>query len=185
MSAHGVTHETPPKRQFTTETLDMVKHILVAVGTGLNETALQAGIARAKAHGARLTALHVVEDMPWWAVAAASHDFGHTLAAVADHSRAVVAHCEERVARAGIDAKMHTVTLPPHGMTVAQAIAKAASDLGADLIVVGAGRQARWWFFEESVVKGLKRHTQSEILVATEQDLPMPRHLGIPVAPLL
>jgi nucleotide-binding universal stress UspA family protein len=163
----------------------MVKHILVAVGTGLSETALQAGIAKAKAHGARLTALHVVEDMPWWAVAAASHDFGQTLAAVAEHSQAVVAHCEERVQRAGVDATTHTVTLPPHGVTVAQAIAQAASELGADLIVVGAGKPARWWFFEESVIKGLKRHAQSEILVAAEQDQPMLPHRGIPAVPIL
>jgi nucleotide-binding universal stress UspA family protein len=163
----------------------MVKHILVALGTSLDETALRAGIAKAKAHGARLTTLHVVEDMPWWAVAAASHDLGTTLAAVVDRSQAVVAHWEERVQRAGIDAKTHTVTLPPSGVTVAQAIARAASELGADLIVVGAGKQARWWFFDEPVVKGLKRHAESEILVATEQALPVPRHRGIPVVPVL
>ena len=178
-------HETPPKLKLITETFDMYKHILVAVGTSLSETALQAGIARAKAHGARLTALHVVDDMPWWAVAAANHDLGQTLAAVVDHSQTVVAHCEERLRRVGIDATMQTMALPPQGLTVAQAIANAARDLGADLIVVGAGKSSRWWFFEESVVKGIQRHAQSELLIATEQDVPTPRHRGIPVAPIL
>jgi len=148
----------------------MYKHVLVAVGTRFSHSALSVGIERAREHGARLTALHVVDEMPWWAVAAASHDLGQTIVAIGEHSQEVVRHSNEQIESAGIDGETLVITLPPHGVSVGRAIADAARDLDADLVVVGAGKSSSWRFWEERVIDGVSRHSDRAVLIATYRD---------------
>jgi nucleotide-binding universal stress UspA family protein len=148
----------------------MYKHVLVAVGTRFSDTTLLAGIERAREHGARLTALHVIDEMPWWAVAAAQHDLGQTLAALGEHAQAIVCQTKEVIERSGIDGETRTVKLPPHGMSIGRAIADAARNLDADLIVVGPGRCSRWQFWEERVIDGVSRHADRAVLIASYPD---------------
>jgi universal stress protein A len=154
----------------------MYKHILVAIGTSLSETALRVGIETAKASGARLTALHVIDQMPWWAVAAATHDLGLTLNAVGEHTQTIISHFNEQIQRAGIDATMRTVTLTPNSPTIAQAIAHTARALNADLIVTGESKQARWWLMEKPLLKALRQRTNLEMLIAEKQNALKPPH---------
>src|SRR6478752_1268628 len=64
---HASHAASTPRRRSEPEVI-MYKHILVAVGTSLSQSALSTAIARARECDARLTALHVVDRTPWWAV---------------------------------------------------------------------------------------------------------------------
>jgi nucleotide-binding universal stress UspA family protein len=145
----------------------MIKHVLVAVGADLSEAALSAGIARAREHGARLTVLHVVDSMPWWAVSAGEYGCGDLLIAVDQHARAVEQHCKQEIERAALDMPARTVTLPLQAMSIGRAIANAANDLDADLIVIGAGQQSGWSFWKQRTSDAVARCTRRAVLVAT------------------
>jgi Universal stress protein family len=85
----------------------MVKHVLVAVGSDLSEGTLSAGISRARENGARLTLLHVVDSMPWWALAG-EHGCAELLAAVDQQAHAVEQHCKDAIERAALDTAAQT-----------------------------------------------------------------------------
>ena len=51
----------------------MIRHILVAVGTNPDNSVLKSAIDKARHTGARLTAVYVVDTMPWWAMAGVEH----------------------------------------------------------------------------------------------------------------
>ncbi len=77
----------------------MYKHILVAVGPGLSESALTTAIAFAREYESRLTALHIVDQTPWWAVITAYSSAADTHAVLDDHARAITRHCARIIER--------------------------------------------------------------------------------------
>jgi nucleotide-binding universal stress UspA family protein len=115
----------------------MYKHILVAIGPRLSEGALTTAIARARDCNARLTALHVVDPSPWWAVLAPDANAALTLAVIDDYARAVTGHAMRMMERAGIDGTTRCAPLPLTGAQAGDVIAQEARTLGADLIVLG------------------------------------------------
>jgi nucleotide-binding universal stress UspA family protein len=148
----------------------MYKHILVAIGSNLTEAALCAGIARARAFGARLTVVHVVDTMPWWAVVTADCNVSSTLSMIGDHARAVTRHCAQVMEREGIEGTVRTVSLA-NGMSIGQTIAKTADELDADLIVLGGGARDSDWHFREDHLRNLVcRHTEREVLIAADRN---------------
>jgi nucleotide-binding universal stress UspA family protein len=122
----------------------MYKHILVAIGPSLSDSALTVAIARARECNARLTALHVVDPAPWWAVVTSESSSADTLAVIDDHARAVTRYCAQLIERAGIDGSARNMLLPPSGAGLGEAIANAAKEFGADLIVLGGEAETGW-----------------------------------------
>ena len=148
----------------------MVKHVLVAVGADLSEGALSAGIARARDNAARLTVLHIVDAMPWWALATGEHGCGDLLVALDQHEREVEQHCKDAIERAALDTPAQTVLLPLRGTSIGRAIADAANDLDADLIVIGAGQESSWCFWKQRTSDAVGRCTNRAVMVATSSE---------------
>jgi nucleotide-binding universal stress UspA family protein len=147
----------------------MVKHVLVAVGSDLSEGTLSAGISRARENGARLTLLHVVDSMPWRALAG-EHGCAELLAAVDQQAHAVEQHCKDAIERAALDTAAQTVMLPLKSMSIGRAIANAANELDADLIVVGAGEESSWCFWKQRTSDAVARCTSRAVLIATTSE---------------
>ncbi|WP_250510834.1 universal stress protein [Caballeronia sp. GACF4] len=145
----------------------MYKHILVAVSTSLSESALTTAISRARDCNARLTALHVVDQTPWWAVVTAECNFAETAAVIDDHARAVTRYSARMIERAGIDGVARSITLPPHGVSIGEAIADVASEIGADLIVLGGEAETGWRFGEARMRDVICTHTACDVLIAS------------------
>ncbi|BCQ26072.1 universal stress protein [Caballeronia sp. NK8] len=144
----------------------MQQHILVAVGPGLSHAALALGIARAREFNARLTALHVVDRMPFWAVSSAQHDFGAAFAHIEQLAREVEKRTLQAIRASSINGLCVTMDLPS-GTTLARTIAQAAREFDADLIVIGRSRATNWRFWEERVSDAVSRHSNRRVLIAT------------------
>lgn len=145
----------------------MVKHILVAVGSGSSDAALSAGIERARESGAKLTLLHVVDTMPWWAVSAGEYGCGDLLLAVERHAREVGQHCNEAIQQAALEGRAKTLIVPLKGLSIGRVIASTAHELDADLIVIGAGNESTWLFWKTRISESVARCTHRAILLAT------------------
>ncbi|CAH2788077.1 MAG: hypothetical protein CBHOC_2178 [uncultured Caballeronia sp.] len=143
----------------------MYKHILVAVGNSLSESALDTAIRRARECNARLTALHVVNQTPWWAVVTAGSS-KETLAVIDDHARAIMRHFMRRIDRAGIDGTARCVKLPLNG-GLGETIAKASMKRGADLIVLGGEADAAWRHDERRLRDVACAHVKCDVLIAS------------------
>jgi nucleotide-binding universal stress UspA family protein len=146
----------------------MYKHILVAVGTSLSQSALSTAIARARECDARLTALHVVDRTPWWAVVTGDCNVRDTAALIDDHARALTRYSLRQIESAGIDGTGVSVTLPP-GLTVGEAIAKAANEAGADLIVLGGETDSGWGRGRERLRDVVCTQTRCDVLIAAHR----------------
>lgn len=144
----------------------MYKHILVAVGTSLSESALDTAIKRARECNARLTALHVVDQTPWWAVVTADSNWTETLAVIDDQARTVTRHCMRLIERAGIDGTARSVKLPVDG-SLGETIAKASIQLGADLIVLGGEAEAEWRHGEQRLRDVVCAQVKCNVLIAS------------------
>ncbi|SAK68892.1 Universal stress protein family protein [Caballeronia hypogeia] len=143
----------------------MQKHILVAVGPAFSHAALTLGIARARECNARITALHVVDRTPFWAVSSAQHDFGAALAHVEAHAREVEKRTLQALRASSVNGACVTMDLPG-GTTLARVIAQAAREFGADLIIIGRTKETRWRFWEERVSDAVSRHSNRRVLIA-------------------
>ena len=146
----------------------MQKHILVAVGPRLSYAALTLAIAHARECNARLTALHVVDRMPFWAVSSAQHDFGVALAYVEEQAREVEKRTLQAIRAASINGVYVTMDLPS-GNTLARTIAQAAREFDADLIVIGRTKAVNWRFWEERVSDAVSRHSNRRVLIASNR----------------
>ena len=146
----------------------MYKHILVAVGTSLSQSALSAAIARARECNARLTALHVVDKSPWWAVVTGDCNTRDTAALIDDHARALTRYSVRQIESAGIDGTGISMTLPP-GATVGEAIAKAAVETGADLIVLGGETDSGWAHGRERLRDVVCAKARCDVLIAAHR----------------
>jgi nucleotide-binding universal stress UspA family protein len=145
----------------------MIKHVLVAVGANGSDAALALAIERARDNRARLSAIHVVDRMPWWASASIEHDCDRVFAHIEAQARKHVEHAAKSMREAGIEGTCITVDLPG-GSTLARAIARAARELDADLIVVGRSKRALWRIWEERVSNAVSRHSNRRVLIATD-----------------
>ena len=146
----------------------MQKHVLVAVGPQLSHAALTLGIARAREFNARLTALHVVDRMPFWAVSSAQHDFGAALAHIDALTREVEERTLQTIRAAGVEGLCVTMDLPMN-TTLARVIAQAAREFDADLIVIGRAQGTHWRFWEERVSDAVSRHSNRRVLIAANR----------------
>ena len=144
----------------------MYKHILVAVGNSLSESALDTAIRRARECNARLTALHVVDQTPWWAVVTADSSSKETLAVIDDHARAIMRHCMRAIDHAGIDGTARCVKLPLNA-GLGETIAKASMELGADLIVLGGEADAQWRHGERRLRDVVCARVKCDVLIAS------------------
>ncbi|KND54958.1 hypothetical protein BPUN_1703 [Candidatus Paraburkholderia kirkii] len=144
----------------------MYKHILVAVGPGFSESALDTAISRALECNARLTALHVVDQVPWWAVVTADCNRAQTLAVIDDHARAVTRHSARLIERAGIDGTVRSIELPPNA-SLGETIAKASMALGADLIVLGGEADTGWRHGGQRLRDAVCARTKCDVLIAS------------------
>lgn len=144
----------------------MYKHILVAVGTSLSDTALTAAIHCARESNARLTAMHVVDQTPWWAVVTADCSTAETLAVIDQHARAVARHCMRRIDEAGIEGSAFTLTLPLNA-NLGETIAKASTELGADLIVLGGEADIGWSHGDQRLRDVVCAHVKCNVLIAS------------------
>ncbi|WP_250515725.1 universal stress protein [Caballeronia sp. INDeC2] len=144
----------------------MQQHILVAVGPDNSHAALALGIARARECNARLTALHVVDRMPFWAISSAQYDFGAALAHVDELAREVEKRTLQAIRASSINGVCVTIDLPG-GTTLARVIAHAAREFDADLIVIGRTKATNWRFWEDSVSDAVSRHSNRRVLIAS------------------
>ncbi|MBP0592589.1 universal stress protein [Paraburkholderia sp. LEh10] len=144
----------------------MVKHILVAVGANRNDAVLATAIDKARRTGARLTAVYIVDTMPWWAMTSVEYGCIDTLQLVHELERTVERRCLETFELDAWDIHTRAITVPLEGNSVGRAIAKLADELDADLIVVGAGRGSKWRFWEERMSDVVGRCTRRSVLIA-------------------
>jgi nucleotide-binding universal stress UspA family protein len=146
----------------------MQQHVLVAVGPDGSHAALALGIARARECNARLTALHVVDRAPFWAISSAQYDFGAALAQVDDLAREVEKRTLQAIRASSINGMCVTMDLPG-GTTLARTIAQAAREFDADLIVIGRTKATHWRFWEERVADAVSRHSNRRVLIASNR----------------
>jgi nucleotide-binding universal stress UspA family protein len=145
----------------------MYTHILVSVGSDSDSVTLKAAIQLARECGARLTALHVIDPMPGQALAA-DGNLGYSVDMFETYGRELAARNLAAIREAGCEGTAHTLTLPVCGGTIGHAIASYAQGIGADLIMVGKPHASWLGLFEENVYKGVLRHAQVPVLVATD-----------------
>ncbi|SAK79881.1 Universal stress protein A [Caballeronia temeraria] len=145
----------------------MQQHILVAVGPDCSHAALSLGIARARESNARLTALHVVDRAPFWAISSAQHDFGAALAYIDELAREVEKRTIQAIRASSINGVCVTMDLPG-GTTLARVIAQAAREFDADLIVIGRTQATHWRFWEERVSDAVSRYSNRRVLIASD-----------------
>ncbi|SAL75314.1 Universal stress protein family protein [Caballeronia peredens] len=147
----------------------MQKHILVAVGPSGSHAALALGIARARECNARLTALHVVDRMPFWAISSVQHDCGAALAFVEENARDVEKRTLQALRASSVNGVCVVMDLPD-STTVARTIAQAAREFDADLIVIGRTKGTHWRFWEERVSDAVSRHSNRRVLIASNRE---------------
>jgi nucleotide-binding universal stress UspA family protein len=148
----------------------MSKHILVAVGAQRHDAVLKTAIDNARRMNAQLTAVYVVDEMPWWAMTGVEYGCISGLQMVQELERAVEQRCTDTFARDAQDLQTRAVAIPMQGSSVARTIARFADELDADLIVVGAGRPSKWRFWEERMSDGIGRCTRRAVMVATSAE---------------
>ncbi len=148
----------------------MIKHILVAVGAYRDDAVLKTAIDKARHMGARLTAVYVVDTLPWWALAGVEYGCLDTLQMVEELERTVERRCNETFELDAWDIDTCALTVPLKG-GVGRTIARLADELEADLVVVGAGRSPKWRFWEERVSDVIARCTRRPVLIATSANV--------------
>lgn len=116
----------------------MFKHILLATdGSAASEHAAQTAVGLARTHGAKLTALYVVDPYPYLGVGE-TNPMGFQAYMGAAHDHAAQAHakvsalCTASVPGIELQARM------AEDVTASAGIVQMAKDEGADLIVVGS-----------------------------------------------
>lgn len=116
----------------------MFKHILLATdGSEVSERAAQIAVDMARTHGARLTALYVVDPYPYLGIGE-SNPLGFQSYMAAAHEHATQAHarvaalCSQGGAPVALQARIS------EDLTAAEGIVQLARDEGADLIVMGS-----------------------------------------------
>lgn len=116
----------------------MFKHILLATdGSAACDQASRTAIELARTHGARLTALYVVDPYPYLGIGQANPlGFQAYISAAHTHAGQALARAAELADDGGAPVTMETRIVEE--ATAAHGIAQTARDENADLIVVGS-----------------------------------------------
>jgi len=116
----------------------MYKHILVATdGSDAGDRAARAAVDLARIHGARLTAVYVVDPYPYLGIGQANPlGFQAYISAAHAHAGKALARATELCDDGGTPVPMETRIVEE--ATAAHGIAQTARDEKADLIVVGS-----------------------------------------------
>lgn len=144
----------------------MYKHILVAVSSNSDFNTLKAAIDMSRECGARLTALHVVDAVPHLTLMA-DLDISAALSAFETHGRSIIEQCNHILHEAACNGEAHMWTAPLCSATIGRVIASAASELGADLIVLGSTNASWLRFYAPNVQKDVTRYSTVPVLVMT------------------
>ena len=114
----------------------MFKHILFATdGSGTSEHAAALAIGLARTHGARLTALYVVDPYPYLGIGESNPvGFQAYMASAQEHAAAAHARVAELCKGTGVDLQVRMV----QDVAAAAGIVATAQEADADLIVVGS-----------------------------------------------
>lgn len=116
----------------------MFKHILLATdSSAASEHATTLAVGLARAHGAKLTALYVVDPYPFLGIGQANpQGFQSYMSAAHEHAAQahgkVIALCEQTDPKVDLQLRMAEEVTVPGG------IVQTARDEGADLIVIGS-----------------------------------------------
>ncbi len=145
----------------------MFKHIILATdGSESSENAARLAIELARAHGAKLTAVYVLDPYPFLAIGETNPlGFQTYMAAAQQHATQahakVAALCSEGGAPVAVQTRMIEDTAPAAG------IVQVATDEGADLIVVGShGRSGIARLMLGSVASKVVAESPIPVLVA-------------------
>ena len=116
----------------------MFKHILLATdGSAACDQATRSAIGLARTHGARLTALYVVDPYPYLGIGQANPlGFQAYISAAHAHAGKALARAAELCDDGGTPIALETSIVEE--ATAAHGIAQTARDMGADLIVIGS-----------------------------------------------
>jgi universal stress protein A len=148
----------------------MYKHILVAVGSNPNFTTLRSAIEMARDCGARLTALHVVDAGPHMTLMA-DLDISAAIDAFETRGRAIVEQCNRIIEESACDGEAQMWATPLCGSSIGHAVAAAARELDADLIMVNSVNPGWLRIYAQNVPKDIMRYSTLPVLVMTR---PMP-----------
>ncbi len=145
----------------------MFKHILLATdGSAASENAATLAISLARSHGAKLTALYVVDPYPYLGIGEANPmGFQAYMGAAQEHAAQahakVAALCRE--GGAPVESELRVV----ENVTATAGIVQTARDEGADLVVVGShGRSGIARFMLGSVAARVVAESPVPVLVA-------------------
>lgn len=114
----------------------MFKHILLGTdGSAASEHAAELAVDLARSHGAKLTALYVVDPYPYLGVGETNPmGFQAYMAAAQQHAAQAHQRIMDLCAQAGVTCQPRLV----EDATAAAGIVDSARELGSDLIVVGS-----------------------------------------------
>ena len=150
----------------------MFKHILLATdGSAASQHAAQLAVGLARVHGARLTALYVVDPYPYLGVGEANPlGFQAYMSAALEHAAAahnkVAAMCEQAPPVA-FQARL------AEDVGASVGIVQSAKDVGADLIVVGShGRRPLARAILGSTADKVMRTAPCPVMVVVHGDFP-------------
>lgn len=144
----------------------MFKHILLATdGSEASSRAVQLAMGLARAHGARLTALYVVDPYPYLGIGEANPmGFQAYMSAALEH--AGQAHAAV-IAAADAEPKVDVQLRRVEDVAAAKGITESARELGADLIVMGShGRSGLQRLMLGSVAAKVVAQAEVPVLVA-------------------
>lgn len=146
----------------------MYKHILVAVNDSeTSKKALDEAIALAKQHGATLEIAHAVDESVLQSLSShgvALVDARKMRDALADGGKATLDEAVRTAERAGLQPRRRF--LAAEDLHAADQIAKAVTDSGADLLVVGShGRRGFRRLLLGSVAENLVRKVAVSVLI--------------------
>lgn len=119
----------------------MFKHILLGTdGSAASEHAAALAVGLARTHGAKLTALYVVDPYPYLGIGE-TNPMGFQAYMAAAHQHAAEAHA--KVAQlCGADPKIQLEARLAEDVAAARGIVEMATSEGADLVVVGSHGRA-------------------------------------------
>ena len=116
----------------------MFKHILLATdGSAASEHAAQIAADMARTHGAKLTALYVVDPYPYLGIGE-SNPLGFQSYMAAAHKHAAQAHAKVAALCSQGDTPVTLQTRIAEDLTASEGIVQTARDEGADLIIMGS-----------------------------------------------
>ena len=115
----------------------MFRHILLATdGSAASENAAQVAVQLARAHGAKLTALYVVDPYPYLGIGPANPlGFQAYMSAASQHAAQAHAKVADLCAQ---EPRLELQTRLVEDVHAATGIVESARQVGADLVVVGS-----------------------------------------------